>query len=390
MKILIRRLATTLLAGTLAGCGGGGTDSTVAPVSAATLAVTARLNLDLSAPGNYSVVAWPTHYDAAVLASDNTPAADPIADRIAVLGRVLFHDRNLSLNNTIACASCHQQALGFDDGHRFSVGFSGLAFTAAHAMRLGNGRFFRPGTAFWDRRAASIELQATQPIQHPVEMGFDADHGGLPALFAKLQALPYYPELFSFAFGDGSITEPRLQRALAQFQRSMVSINSRWDSGYASVYNPALPDRGLALPLAGFTVAEERGRALFMAPPQQGGLGCAGCHVPPSFALAANARSNGLDPGETTVFKAPSLKNVGLSRAFMHDGRFATLAQVVEHYNSGVQSGPALDNRLFGPGGAPRPLNLSAPDKDAVVAFLHTLTDTVLTTDPKFSNPFKP
>jgi cytochrome c peroxidase len=112
--------------------------------------------------------------------------------------------------------------------------------------------------------------------------------------------------------------------------------------------------------------------------------------VPPTFALNANSRSNGLDAGETTVFKSPSLKNVALSGAFMHDGRFSTLAQVVEHYNSGVQAGPALDNRLTSPGGTPRQLNLSAADKAALVAFMGTLTDTAFVVDSKFSSPFKP
>ena len=169
----------------------------------------------------------------------------------------------------------------------------------------------------------------------------------------------------------------------------MVSTSSRWDSAFAQTFNPALADKGLSLPVPGFTVTEERGRFLFINPPGAGGVGCAACHAPPTFALTANARSNGLDAGETKVFKSPSLKSVGLGSAFMHDGRFNSLAQVVEHYNSGVQAGPALDNRLIGAGGAPRVLNLSAPDKAALVAFLSTLNDGQLAADSKFSDPFK-
>jgi cytochrome c peroxidase len=105
--------------------------------------------------------------------------------------------------------------------------------------------------------------------------------------------------------------------------------------------------------------------------------------------LAANSKSNGLDAGETVVFKAPSLKNVALSKAFMHDGRFATLEEVVEHYNSGVKLGPALDTNRLAPNGVPLRLNLSADDKSALVAFMKTLTDNTLTTDVKFSDPFK-
>jgi cytochrome c peroxidase len=204
---------------------------------------------------------------------------------------------------------------------------------------------------------------------------------------AKLQALPYYPALFTAAFGDASVTEARVQRALAQFQRAMVATSSRWDAGYAANYNPALPDDGLGAPIAGFTGQEERGRQLFIQGRGQGGLACAACHVPPTFALAANSRSNGLDAGETTVFKSPSLKSVSRSGAFMHDGRFSSLEQVVEHYNSGVQDGPALDNRLQA-GNAPRRLNLTEADKAALVAFLRTLDDTALPADPKFASPF--
>jgi cytochrome c peroxidase len=154
------------------------------------------------------------------------------------------------------------------------------------------------------------------------------------------------------------------------------------------VYDPALPDKGLSLNLPGLSAAENRGRQLFMATTAQGGAACAACHQPPTFTLAADARSNGLTAGEQTLFKPPSLKNVALSSFFMHDGRLSSLEQVVEHYNSGVQPGPALDNRLQA-NGAPQRLNLSASDKDALAAFLRTLTDSSLITDPKFATPFR-
>ena len=376
---------------TLAGCGGGGSGTAVVtPPAAPALSATAAafLNLDLSNLVNYAAT-LPTHYDAAVVAQDNAPPGVATNNPVAMLGRVLFYDKRLSVNDTISCASCHQQAQGFSDSARFSVGFAGTAFTTAHSSRLGNVRYYRPGSMFWDKRAASLEAQASQPIQHPVEMGFDAAHGGLAALFVKMQGLVYYPELFTFAFGDNTITEARIQQALAQFQRAMVSTNSRWDTAYAQVYTPVLPDKGLDLNAPGLTPQENRGRHLFVAGPGQGGLACAACHVPPSFGLAANSLSNGLDAGETTIFKSPSLKSVGRSGAFMHDGRFSSIEQVVEHYNSGVRDGPALDNRLRGSGGAPRVLNLPDADKAALAAFLRTLDDTVLATDPRFATPFK-
>lgn len=365
-----------------------GTGAASSLVQALASAVPALLSINMEAPANYVSPSLPVHYDSDVQAQDNSPRNDPATDRIATLGRVLFYDKALSLNDSVACASCHRQVQGFSDPDRFSSGFAG-GLSTAHAMRLGNLRYYRPGSMFWDKRASTVEVQAGQPVQNNVEMGFDSAHGGLAAVEAKLQALPYYPELFRAAFGDSSVTESRMRRAIAQFERAMISSNSRWDTAYALVYNPALADKGLSLPLAGFSAQEERGRALFILPPPQGGLGCAGCHQPPSFALAPGSLSNGLDPGETVIFKSPSLKSVGRSSAFMHDGRFSSLAQVVEHYNSGVQLGPALDNRLIAGNGQPRRLNLSASDKAALLAFLLTLDDSTLAADVRFTDPFR-
>jgi cytochrome c peroxidase len=389
------------LSAILSGCGGDTTSNSAAPtvtIAAVTpppppatpiSGIVDFTTIDVNRLDNYANPVLPAYYDATVAALDNTPNNNPINDRVATLGRVLFYDKRLSVNDTTACASCHQQANGFDDPNRFSTGFSGTAFTSAHAMRLGNIRYYRPGTMFWDKRAASLELQVSQPIIHPVEMGFDATHGGINALLTKLAASTYYPDLFTLAFGNSAITEARIQQALAQFTRSMISAASRWDTAYAQVFNAAAPNRNLNVALPGFSASEELGHQLFMTGPGQGGAGCAACHQPPTFGLAANSLSNGLDANETKIFKSPALKNVGLSRAFMHDGRFSTLEQVIEHYNSGIQNGPALDNRLKTPGGAPLRLNLTQNEKAALVAFLLTLNDNNLTTDAKFSNPFK-
>jgi len=389
------------LSAILSGCGGDTTSNSAAPtvtIAAVTpppppatpiSGIVDFTTIDVNRLDNYANPVLPAYYDATVAALDNTPNNNPINDRVATLGRVLFYDKRLSVNDTTACASCHQQANGFDDPNRFSTGFSGTAFTSAHAMRLGNIRYYRPGTMFWDKRAASLELQVSQPIIHPIEMGFDATHGGINALLTKLAASTYYPDLFTLAFGNSAITEARIQQALAQFTRAMISAASRWDTAYAQVFNAAAPNRNLNVALPGFSASEELGHQLFMTGPGQGGAGCAACHQPPTFGLAANSLSNGLDANETKIFKSPALKNVGLSRAFMHDGRFSTLEQVIEHYNSGIQNGPALDNRLKTPGGAPLRLNLTQNEKAALVAFLLTLNDNNLTTDAKFSNPFK-
>lgn len=347
------------------------------------------LTIDPNSLLNYANPTYPVHYDATVLANDNTPATNRVTNIGATLGRVLFFDKNLSINNTVACASCHQQSTGMTDSRQFSLGFDGVDVTAKHAMRLGNVRFYAGQSMFWDKRAASVEAQATQPIQNSVEMGFDATHGGIDALITKMATLPYYSELFKLVYGDSTITEDRIQRALAQYERSMVSTSSRFDTEFAKVYNANAPGKGIGANFAGFTAQENRGKQLFLAPPNQGGGGCAGCHQTPTFALDPNSRSNGLDAGETTLFKSPSLKNIALTGPYMHDGRFTTLEQCVDHYISGVQAGPALDNRLKGPGGQPQQLNLTAADRDAIVAFLKTLNDTSLTADPKFASPFK-
>lgn len=407
--------AATALCLLLAGCGGGGGSTTAgaaggivvtptptpAPVTAptpspspapapSTLAeIVARYTvIDLDAPDNYANPTLPAYYDNSVAGLDNAPNGDPVRDSIATLGRVLFYDKHLSTNDGTACASCHQQAHGFDDTARFSSGVAPPQVTTAHAMRLGNVRYYQPGTMFWDKRAASIEDQASQPILNPVEMGWQ-NAGGIDALIAKMRTLEYYPALFEFAFGDATITEARMQRALAQFERAMISADSRWDRAYAQVFAPGAPNRNLNVDLPGFTAQENRGRQLFMTAPNTGGAGCSACHQPPTFALDRNSRSNGLDAGETTEFKAPSLKNVALSAFFMHDGRFTSLAQVIAHYDNGVLNGPALDNRLR-QGNNPQRLNLSQADQAALAAFLGTLTDTSLTTDPRFGNPFLP
>ena len=140
--------------------------------------------------------------------------------------------------------------------------------------------------------------------------------------------------------------------------------------------------------LPNFTAQENRGRHLFMTPVAEGGAGCSACHLPPTFALAADSHSNGLDPGETRLFKAPSLRSVGLTGPYMHDGRFATLAEVVEFYDHGVQVGPALDPRLRN-GSGPQRLDLGTEDRAALVAFLVTLNDPALVADERFSDPFR-
>jgi cytochrome c peroxidase len=349
-------------------------------------------------PFTYATVVLPAAFRTpAVRALDNTPADNPISDAGATLGRVLFYDRNLSANRTIACASCHVQARGFSDGVAFSTGFAG-GHTSRNSMPVTDARFYRNGRFFWDERAATLEAQVLQPIINPVEMGLS-----LPELVTRVSAQPYYPPLFQRAFGDGTVTTDRIARALAQFSRSLVSYRSRFDQGVAATGD-------VNLPFPGFTAEENQGKQLFMT---RGG--CANCHMfngPPQPGPRPNqavffvdrATNNGLDATTVGVdngigdlsgraqddgrFKSPSLRNVALTGPYMHDGRLPSLAAVVEHYRRGVQPHPNLDPRLRNPDGTPRRLQLSDAEAASLVAFMRTLTDTALTTDPWFTDPF--
>ena len=231
----------------LAACGrGSAPPSTPAGVAAAT-------TIDFAQVANYAAPPLPAYFDKTVVALDNSPVSNPADDRVATLGRVLFYDLRLSTNNRASCASCHQQRFGFTDPMRFSNGISTAGTTDFHAMRLGNLRYWQPGTAFWDRRVPSAEAQASQPLHSLVEMGWNAPAGGIQALIRKMAATAYYPDLFAWAFGSATITEPRIQQALAQFARAMVSRDSRWDAGYARVFSPTAPNRALDVDLPDFT-----------------------------------------------------------------------------------------------------------------------------------------
>ena len=376
----IGRLVLGGLALTLSACDAG--------PSATPPGVAQFTTIDFANVPNYSDPALPAYFDETVAALDNSPESNRLDDRVATLGRVLFYDVRLSTNDRTSCESCHRQAIGFTDSMRFSNGITGAFTTEAHSMRLVNVRYWQPGSMFWDRRVANVEAQAGHPIVNEVEMGWGRAAGGIPGLIRKMGATAYYPDLFAWAFGSRAITEARIQQALGQFVRAIVSSSSRWDTGYARVFSPNAPDRALNVDLPNFTREENRGRQLFMTGVAEGGAGCSSCHVPPTFALAADARSNGLVAGVRRVFRAPSLRSVGLTGPYMHDGRFATLAEVVAFYADGVRDGPALDPRLRD-GRGPRRLNLSPADRAALVAFMRTLTDTDLVADPRFGNPFR-
>ena len=222
------------------------------------------------------------------ITKDNTPESNPINNQITTLGRVLFYDKNLSENNTVACASCHQQAFAFSDPLISSVGLN-EGTTARHSMRLVNSRFSNEEKFFWDERAASLENQVTQPIQDHIEMGFSGTNGDpdFNDLITKLSAIEYYQTLFEFAYGNTTINEDKIQRALAQFVRSIQSFDSKFDVGLSEQPN-------LNAPFSNFTSQENLGKQLFLNPPPNGGAGCAGCHAPPELDIDPNTVNNGI------------------------------------------------------------------------------------------------
>lgn len=352
--------------------------------------------IDLNNLSNYANQSKPAY-----ITKDNT-AGNPITDKGATLGRVLFYDKNLSSNNTISCASCHIQANAFGDTEIASTGVNGT--TTRHAMRLINSRFANETKFFWDERAATLETQASEPIKNHIEMGFSgtSGDGSISTLIAKLQGIGYYKELFKYVYGSEEITENKLQLALAQFVRSIQSFDSKYDTGRAAVQNDnqAFPN---------FTAQENQGKNLFLAPPvfdangirTSGGLGCAGCHAPPEFDIDPNTKNNGvigilngtgIDISNT---KAPSLRDLVKSDGtpngpMMHTGNFTTLQNVIGHYGN-INIAPRntnLDPRLT-PNGFGQQLNLTATEVNALIAFIKTLTGTNVYTDPKWSSPFK-
>jgi cytochrome c peroxidase len=322
------------------------------------------------------------------------PEANPLTEESVELGRRLFYDTRLSGNNQVSCATCHVQRLAFTDGRRTAIGASGrpLAF---NSMSLAN-LMWGPRHFFWNGRSASLEEQALVPIQHPDEMDQDLDE--LPD---ELASDPEYVRLFAAAYGE--ISAESIVFALASFERTLVSSNSRYDHFL----------RGEAR----LSDLEEHGRKLFMAHPDvkvslRGG-NCIDCHSQfltsgfnTSFDGFAN---NGLDddanlaPGLAEVtgrdehrglFKTPTLRNIALTAPYMHDGRFNTLEEVLDHYNEGIKASSTLSPLIREAGNDElKPsdrisLNLTEDEQTAIIAFLHTLTDERFVTDPRFSNPF--
>ena len=334
----------------------------------------ARVEPDLRPAGKRSAVTLPggldvkipAHFPQANLPADNLPTAGGVA-----LGERLFHDPRLSINNSQSCASCHDPTFAFADPRPVSSGAEGQR-GSRNAMPLFN-LAWKP-SFFWDGRAPSVRAQVLMPIQDPLEM-----HESLGHALAKLVADPKYPDEFERVFGSREITADRLARALEQFLLTRISADAKIDRVL----------RGDAQ----LTGEEQRGFNLFFSEsdPAHGirGADCFHCHGGANF-TNNQFLNNGLDADDTRAdagraqftgaaqdrgcFMVPSLRNVALTAPYMHDGRFKTLDEVIEHYDDGVQRSATLDPNLAKH--LPwKGLGLSADEKRALVAFLRTLTD---------------
>lgn len=381
--------------------GNGGTasdsfDIVIAPAGVSQAAVLAKFEgrIDLDNLENYAAQTVPNYI------TKLNDGGNPITDEGATLGRALFFDTALSIDDTVSCSSCHLQSVGFSDLSVVSEGVEG-GLTGRHSMRLINTQFADETNFFWDERATSHEDQENQPLQDHNEHGFSGENGrpDFAALVTKLEGLDYYQEMFNFVYGDTNITEERLQQSLAQFVKSIQSFDSKFDEGRAQVNNNAAD-------FPNFTVDENAGKTLFLQAPNNGGAGCQACHRAPEFDIRPGSDHNGVVgvAGSSTEFdftntRSPSLRDLvnqdGTPNGpFMHDGSLATLMDVVEHYNmieapDGVNQNQFLntiDNRLRS-GGNLQNLNLTETEKAQLVAFLQTLTGTSIYQDTKLSNP---
>ncbi|GAB3841520.1 cytochrome c peroxidase [Hymenobacter jeollabukensis] len=311
------------------------------------------------------------------------PADNPLTEEGVALGRMLFYEKKLSGDGTISCGSCHQQSKAFTDGRARAIGVGGQQH-ARGSMALINMAWEQDFT--WDGAHTKLEQQARTPLENPVEM-----HQSLATSVTKLQATNNYPKLFGRAFGSSRITEENVLKALAQFERTLVSSNSRYDKAKRGE-SYLLPNELQGKQLMGHATTFVRGAE------------CQHCHDTELFSGPTHTFfNNGLDlppftdPGrggitgvafERGMFKAPTLRNIALTDPYMHDGRFKTLEEVLDQYSEHVQISPNLDPQLVNsPNDPSKKIMLTAAEKQKIIAFLHTLTDSTFITDPRFSDP---
>lgn len=322
--------------------------------------------------------------------SPNIPADNPMTVEGIRLGRHLFYEKALSGDNTMSCASCHLQERAFTDATGTSVGIRGK-FGRRKAMPIFNLAFHE--NFFWDGRSLTLEEQALIPIQDTIEL--DAD---LQTVVDRLSADPLYPPMFKAAFGSEEVTPERIGKAIAQFERTIISANSKFDR----VIRMQTGEQ--------FTALEQRGYELFTSDyDPNGGSGgdCFHCHgeretryLFGAFGRDLQFVNNGLkavytDEGRAEVtgnqtdvgkFKVPSVRNVEFSFPYMHDGSIPNLDSLIGFYNFGGHLHPNIDPNMKAAGIG---RNWSDGQKQALAAFLRTLTDYEFLQDTAFSNPFE-
>ena len=333
-----------------------------------------------------------------------------VSNPLATLGRVLFYDRNLSVNNAVACASCHKQEFAFADNVRVNKGFNGVDLKRNSPSIQGirgsfsNGQqgFFDPNNPnpqniagrellFWDGRQNSVKDMVLNPVLNHNEMNIP----DFQTLVNKLNGISYYRDLFSAAFGDASISKERLALALEGF---IACLNTTGDNNFNGGFNPSSQ---FTQTLTGIA---EQGRQLF-----HNKYNCAKCHDPSNTGTYGSVTSpsqmfnigldeiyadNGLGgitrkAGDNGLFKVPTLKNISLTAPYMHDGRFSTLSEVIDHYSHEIKPNQNLSSLFVNIDGTPKKLNINAAEKSALITFLNTLKDEDFLTSPMYADPFK-
>lgn len=309
---------------------------------------------------------------------------NPVSLEGVQLGRFLFYDPILSQDSSISCASCHQQQAAFSDApSAFSKGVENRT-GKRNTPPLFNLAWYP--SMFWDGRAVSIETQVFHPVRAHEEMNLTWEVAS-----KRISKSSFYPPLFKAAFGDSvSIDSIYIAKAIAQFERTLISNNSKYDQVLQSKTSFTADE------LAGYILVNETNKGE-----------CLACHSTDADALGTLRRfsNNGLDaifepteyvdkglgattgdPKDNGRFKIPSLRNVGLTAPYMHDGRFETLEEVVAFYNDSVHFSANIDPKM---GSAQRGgIHLTVLEQRQIVAFLHTLSDSAFIQNPDFSNPF--
>ena len=333
----------------------------------------------------YDSTPYSLQYVNNTLPTPNLPSDNPLTVEKVKLGKMLFYENQLSKDGSMNCASCHVQGDGFSDLNQFSTGVEGLE-GGRQAMAIFNMAWNENGF-FWDGRAELLRHQSILPIQDPLEMNETLEN-----VITKLGADTLYTSQFKRAFDGGAITSLNISLALEAFMMSIVSDNSKYDRYLAGTET--------------LTASEENGRVLFFAEyneffPATSGADCAHCHSGTNFEND-QYMNNGLDndagitdigrenvtndPADKAKFKVTSLRNIAVTGPYMHDGRFTTLEEVIDHYNQGIQYSATLDPALNAT--TVTGLMLDATEKTDLINFLKTLTDDSYLNNPDYKSPF--